>query len=247
MNRDEAKYILRSYHLNGQDAEDRQFQEALDMLKHDPGLGDWFAQEQVIDKKLSEAFRTFAVPPDLTDNLLAARKIVPQRAWWQHPAWISVAAASLALLGVLAVLLSRAPEKRQFAEFRSYIVETATKLDHLDIQTGDLDRIREWLSAHGAPENFAIPAKLNGKSRVGCRVFAWNGQRISLVCFEIENEKVAHLFVMDRSVLTNLPDGGVPHFQTTGDGIATASWSDAERVYIMALEQGEQDLKRLLL
>jgi len=247
MNRDEAKYILRSYDLNGRDAGDPQFQEALEMLRHDPELRQWFAQEQAMDKKLSEMFRVFPVPPDLKGKLVAARKIVPQRNWWQRPSLLGAAAASLALLGVLAVLLGRAPEKRPFADYRSYIVETAAKLDHLDIQTRDLARIREWLGAHRAPEDFAIPGKLNGRSSVGCRVFVWNGQKVSLICFEIENKKVAHLFVMDRSVLTTLPDGGIPDFQTTGDGIATASWSDVQRIYILALEQGEQDLKRLLL
>jgi hypothetical protein len=247
MNRDEAKYILRSYDLNGRDAGDPQFQEALEMLKRDPELGDWFTQEQSMDKKLSERFRVFPVPPDLKDRLLAARKIVPHRNWWQRLSLLSAAAASLALLGVLAVLPGRAPGKKQFAEYRSYIVETAAKLDHLDIRTSDLAQIREWLGVHRAPEDFAIPGKLNGRSSVGCRVFAWNGQKISLICFELENKKVAHLFVMDSSVLTNLPAGGIPHFQTAGDGIATASWSDAQRIYILALEQGEQDLKRLLL
>ena len=247
MNRDEAKYILRSYDLNGRDAGDPQFQEALEMLKHDPELGDWFTQEQSMDKKLSERFRVFPVPPDLKGRLLAARKIIPHRNWWQRPPLLSAAAAGLALLGVLAVLLSRTPGKRQFPEYHSYIVETAAKLDHLDIQTSDLAQIREWLGAHRAPEDFPIPGKLNGRSSVGCRVFAWNGQKVSLICFEIENKKVAHLFVMDSSVLTNSPAGGIPHFQTTGDGIATASWSDAQRIYILALEQGEQDLKRLLL
>jgi len=247
MNRDEARYILRSYDLNGRDAGDPQFQEALEMLKHDPELGEWFTQEQAVDKKLSERFRVFPVPPDLKGRLLSARKTVPHRNWWQRPSLLSAAAASLALLGVLAVLLSRTPGKGQFAEYRSYIVETAAKLDHLDIQTSDLAQIREWLGAHRAPEDFAIPGKLNGRSSVGCRVFAWSGQKVSLICFELENKKVAHLFVMDSSVLTNLPDGGIPHFQTTGDGIATASWSDARRIYILALEQGEPELKRLLL
>jgi hypothetical protein len=247
MNRDDAKYILRSYDLNGRDAGDPQFQEALEMLRHDPELREWFGQEQAMDKKLSQRFRLFPVPPELKGRLLAARKIVPHRNWWQRPTLLSAAAASLALLGVLAVLLSRPPGKRQFAEYCSYIVETAAKLDHLDIRTSDLAQIREWLGAHRAPEDFAIPGKLNGRSSVGCRVFAWNGQKVSLICFELENKKVAHLFVMDSSVLTNLPAGGIPHFQTAGDGIATASWSDAQRIYILALEQGEPDLKRLLL
>jgi len=52
---------------------------------------------------------------------------------------------------------------------------------------------------------------------------------------------------MDRSALTKLQGGGAVQFQTTRNGIATASWSDARRIYIVAMEQGEQDLKRLLL
>src|SRR5262245_39698896 len=230
MNRDEAQYVLRSYHLNGLDADDPQFQAALEMLKRDPELREWFSAEQVLDQKLSDAFRTFAVPPALKRELLAARKIVPQGGWWRRTAWISVAAASLALLGVLSVLLSRAVQKRPFAEIHSYIVETAAKLDHLDIRTGDLARVREWLRDHGAPDDFVIPGQLNGKSSVGCRVFSWKGQNISLVCFEIGNNKVAHLFVVDRSVLTSCPDGSVPQIEADGNGMATAAWSDSKRI-----------------
>jgi hypothetical protein len=158
MNRDEAKYILRSYDLNGRDAGDPQFQETLEMLKRDPELGDWFAQEQALDKKLSEKFRVFPVPPDLKGRLLAARKIVPHRNWWRRPSLLSAAAAILALLGVLAMLLSRTSGKRQFAEYRSYIVETAAKLDHLDIQTSDLAQIREWLGLTERRKILPFPA-----------------------------------------------------------------------------------------
>jgi|KBSSwiStaDraftv2_1062776.scaffolds.fasta_scaffold92409_3 hypothetical protein len=246
MNRDEAKYILRSFHLNGLDTDDPQFQAALEMIQHDPELREWFSTEQVLDQKLSDAFRAFPVPPALQRELLAARNVVPPAAWWRQPVWMSVA-ASLALLGVLSVLLSRTAHKRPFAEFHSYIIETAAQLDHLDIRTGDLAQVREWLRAHRAPDDFAIPGRLHGKSSVGCRVFSWNEQNISLLCFDIENNKVAHLFVMDRSVLTNWPEGGVPQIETAGNGIATAAWSDSKRIYIMALEQGERDLRRLLL
>jgi hypothetical protein len=106
MNRDEAKYILRSFHLNGLDTDDPQFQAALEMIQHDPELREWFSTEQVLDQKLSDAFRAFPVPPALQRELLAARNVVPPAAWWRQPVWMSVA-ASLALLGVLSVLLSR--------------------------------------------------------------------------------------------------------------------------------------------
>ena len=247
MNRDEAKYILRSYHLNGRDAGDPQFQAALEMIKRDPELREWFSKEQVLDQKLSDAFRAFPVPTGLKRELLAARKVVPQRAWWQQTAWISAAAASLVLLGVLSVLLTRAVHKRPFAEFHSYIVETAANLDHLDIRTGDLTRVRGWLRDHHAPDDFVIPTQLNGKPTVGCRVFSWNGQSVSLVCFEIADNRIAHLFMMDRSALTSYPDGDVRRVETANNGIATAAWSDPQRVYIVAMVEGEQDLKHLLL
>jgi hypothetical protein len=248
MNRDEAKYVLRSYHLRGLDAGDPQFREALEMLACDPELAAWFEAEQAIDRKLSEKFQAFPVPAELRSQLLAARKVVSAPVlWWRRPAWIGAAAAGVALLGALAILGPRMPEQRSFAEFRSYIASAAAKVDHLDFETSDLGQIRQWLGSHSAPGNFTVPGRLNGTSSLGCRVFAWNGQKVSLVCFELENKKVAHLFVMDRSALTNLPDGGAMQFQTTPAGMATASWSDARRIYIVAMERGEQDLKRLLL
>jgi len=188
MNRDEAKFILRAYHLSGGDAADPQFRGALEMLKHDLELASWFAQEQAIDKKLPEKFQAFPVPPELRGHLLAARKVVALRAWWRGPAWIGTAVASLAVLAALAILLTRTPEQRQFTEYHSYIAATAAKLDHLDLLTNDLVQIRQWLGRHSAPEDFIVPAKLNGKSSVGCRVFAWNGQKVSLVCFKLENK-----------------------------------------------------------
>lgn len=247
MNREDAKYILQSYHLGGQDADDPQFRDALQMVKRDPELAAWFAEEQAIDAKLAEKLQSFPVPPALKVQLLAARKVVSPPAWWRRPQWISAAAATVALLATLAVILIRSPQHREFAEFRSYVADTAATLDHLDLQTNDLHQIREWLGGHSAPDNFVIPVKFNGKPSVGCRVFQWNGQKVSLVCFELENQKVAHLFVMDRSQLTNLPGEGALQFQTARDGITTAAWSDARRIYVVAMQQGEPDLKRLLL
>src|SRR5262245_46204661 len=190
MNREEAKYILRSYHLGGCDAEDPQFRDALETLKRDPELASWFEQEQAIDVNLSRKFTSFPVPPGLKSQLLAARKVVPRRAWWQRSVWITAAAACVTLIAAIALLSIRSPGQRHFAEFQSYVTDTAARLDHLDIRTSNLTQIRQWLADHRAPENFVVPDGLNGKSTVGCRVFAWNGQKVSLVCFNLDDKKV---------------------------------------------------------
>jgi hypothetical protein len=246
MNRDEAKYILQSYPLGGRDADAREFREALEMLKQDPELAAWFAQERSIDQKLSQKFQAFPVPPELKGQLLAARKIVSMHTCWRSRVWGGAAAACVALVAALAFILTGPTHKEQLAEYRSFIADTAAKLNRLDLETTNMVQIREWLANHSAPEGFVIPAKLNQKSRVGCRLFSWNDQKISLICFELGNNKTAHLFVMDRSALGDLP-GNTPKFQTSTNGIATATWSDPQRVYIVALKNGEDDLKRLLL
>src|SRR6476646_10606351 len=107
MNRDEAKFILRAYHLGGQDADDPQFREALGMARSDPVLAEWFAREQALDTRLSEKVRAFPVPPDLRGQLLAARKVIPLQVWWRRPAWMVAAAACAVLVAAFAVFVLR--------------------------------------------------------------------------------------------------------------------------------------------
>ncbi len=245
MNRDEAKYILCAYHLGGQDSDDPQFREALEMLKRDLVLAEWFEREQLLDTRLSEKFRSFPVPPDLKAQLLAARKVVSFPVWWKRPAWITAAAACAALLATLVRLLTSSPSEKQFVEFRSFAADAAAKLDHLDLSSRDLAEVRQWLQNRSAPSDFTLPTSLNGSPSLGCRMFEWKGQKVSLVCFELENRHVVHLFVMDRAVLRDVPAGGVPQFAVMS-GITTASWSNDKCVYVLASHSDKQELKRLL-
>lgn len=247
MNQDEAKFLLRSYRLDGRDADDPQFQNALELVEQDAELRSWFSSERTSDQDLSDAFCALPVPPRMKTDLLALRKVLPKRAWRRQISYITAAAASLALLGVLLILLGQFTPRHSFEDFRSYVVATTAKLDHLDLRSGELTRIREWLHDHRAPDDFLIPGKLNGKSSIGCRVLSWNGQKVSLVCLEVADNKVAHLFVMDRPALKNWPESSLPQIETTKSGIATAAWSDSKRVYVVAFERGDIDLRRLLL
>ncbi len=245
MNRDEAKYILRAYHLGGQDAEDPQFQEALELSKHDPALGSWFANEQAIDSRISGKLLSFPVPPDLKTQLLAARKVVPLRPWWQHPVWLSAAACFVSVLALSAWLIYSTRQPR-FADFRSYVVDTAAQLDHLDLLSTNLVEVRQWLADHHGPNDFVVPVGIKGSPSVGCREFHWKGQRVSLVCFKTDNLGTVHLFVIDRSILQNAPSGTAPELAANNKGIATAAWSSEQRVYVLAGKVDERELRRLL-
>src|ERR1051326_1557407 len=98
MNRDEARYILRAYQVGGDDASDPQFREALEMMKLDPELQEWFRQEEALDAVVARKLQSFPVPSDLKSQLLAARKVVDVRHWWKTPCWWKTIAAMLAVL-----------------------------------------------------------------------------------------------------------------------------------------------------
>lgn len=245
MNRDEAKFILQSYATDGRDANDPQFREALELTKHDPELAAWFAEEQRIDARLSDRFRSFPVPPQLQAQLLAARKIVSVRPWWRQTTWISAAAVFVVLIG-LAAFFVRPAGQPQFSDFRSYVAATAHNLDHLDISTTNVVEARQWLAAHYAPADFKIPVNLSDYPTVGCRAFNWKGEHVSLVCFNVEGKGTVHLFVIDRSKLRNIPAAPQPDVQTSPNGIATVAWSNNQRVYVLAGTQNTELLKTLL-
>jgi hypothetical protein len=244
MTRDEAKFILSSYG-SGHDDADPQFREAFELMKIDPELAAWFAKEQAIDSRLCRKFQAFPVPPDLKTQLLAARKVTRAPAWWRQPMWMS-AAACVALLFALAVSFLRPHSHPEFADFRSYVANTARTLDHLDVVTTNLVEARQWLEAQHAPSDFLIPASLSARPSVGCRAFNWKGRHVGLVCFKMDDQKTVHLFVIDRSALRNAPVGTRPDFLTTGDDVATGSWSDNHCTYVVAGNESESMLKRLL-
>jgi len=245
MNRAEAKYILCAYHLGGQDADDPQFRDALEMVKHDPALAGWFAQEQAADTRLSEKFQDFPVPSNLQAQLLAARKVIPLRAWWQRPVWIVAAAACAIVVATCAALLLGRPEESQFAAFRSYVADTTRKLDHLDLRSKDVAEVRRWLQQRSAPGSFTLPANLSGRPSIGCRIFDWNGETVSLVCFELEGGQAVHLFVMDRHGVRGAPNATTPQFAVK-NGIATAAWTSDQCVFVLASNAGEPTLRQLL-
>lgn len=246
MKREEAKYILRSYRASGQDADDPQFREALETVSKDATLQAWFSAEQELDELIADKVQSFPIAPNLKEQVLAARAIKETNPWSRHPGVILKIAAVFCVIAGVCFFGALTHRSLAVNEFKSFVADAAATLDHLDLQTNNVAAARNWLAVHHAPDEFILPARLNGKPSLGCRVFKWHDKPVSLVCFEIENRKVAHMFVMDRSGFDNrLPNGQVS-FETIR-GITTASWNDERRIYVVATRDGESELKRLLL
>lgn len=248
MNNEEAQFLLRAYRPGGQDAQAPQFQEALEQAKCDPELARWFAEERALDSRVSAKLKAAVKPPvHLKAMLLAQRKIVRPVPWWRQPAWIATAAAAcLALLVTVSALWLKPRNQTQFARYREAMADFAgSKLDHLDLMSRDVSEVRRWLMHTDAHGDFVLPAGLDGRPSLGCRLFEWKGQKVSLICFELANRHVAHLLVIDRGAFDDAPTDS-PQFAQMGE-VATVSWSHGDKTYLVASKGvNKQDLLKLL-
>lgn len=254
MNREQAKLILQSYRLSGEDANDPQFTEALDLLKHDPELAEWFEEESKLDAIISEKIQSATTPPvDLKESILAGFKIVRPTPWWTKPSWISAAAVVLITLVIGAAWLKtldidvnvnvqKKPTAEQLlTDFRQQMVEfITTSTDHIQFANADVSEVRSWLKTKNGHEDFVVPAGLQGRPSMGCRVLSWKNQSVSFVCFEMEDKQMLHLFVVDRDVAT--PPSLSPNVWPAGD-ITTAAWDRGDKTYLMVGHMTEAELR----
>jgi hypothetical protein len=247
MKNEEAKLILQAYRPGGQDASDPGFREALEQAQRDPELARWFAQEQALDSRISAKVRAAMSPPArLKSQLLAQQKILRPVAWWRRPLWRLAGVLSLVLFATLAVVWFKPSGRSEFAQYRTEMAEFAgRKLDRLDLMSADIKKIRQWLTERDAHGDLVLPAGLNGRPSMWCRLLDWHGKKVSLICFELQNHKMAHLLVVDRDAFRKAPAQS-PQVAQAGD-MATVSWSRGNKTYLIAGERGtEQDLLKLL-
>jgi hypothetical protein len=110
--------------------------------------------------------------------------------------------------------------------------------------TNDREKIIAWLKVRNAPMG-DLPPGMAGLSPVGCQKYEVHGHMVSLVCFVMNNGAVAHLFMVDRSAISDPGQNNTPDFQQT-QGWSTASWSDDRMTYLLATTAGPDALKQLL-
>ncbi len=72
MDKDEARFILRSFRPDGADAGDPDFAEALRIAAEDRAIGEWLADERSLDSRFSTALGSVAAPSGLRDRILMA-------------------------------------------------------------------------------------------------------------------------------------------------------------------------------
>lgn len=245
MNREEAQFILHAYRASGEDARDPQFEEALALVRNDPELARWFAREQALDAAIVERIHSVPAPPDLATQLLLARKVIRPRAWWRKPVGLAAAAVIALLIAAASMLLVRRNGETEFASFRGTMIEASLDMSkHIDVMGLDADELKQWLAEHRGHPRFVLPPSLAEKGIMGCKVLDWHGHRVTLLCLKFGGKHV-DVFVVNESDLPGVSVSATPHFGSER-GMTTAAWRREGKIYFLAGNIPEPDLKQLL-
>jgi anti-sigma factor RsiW len=245
MNTQQAKFILQAYRPGGQDANDPQFAEALEQVKNDPHLAEWFAAQTAFDGAVAHALGTVAPPPQLREMILAGRRVIEPAPWWRRPIWWAMAASIVALFAV-AGLWFRGDNSARFADYRQKMMAAHENgARHVEFENGDSAKMQLWLASQGAETNFALPAGLRGKAAMGCRVVPWHGREVAMICYVLDQTNHFDLFLARSSDFSDAPRSEKP--ELTGNGrVTTAGWSRDGWTYLVIGEGDDAHLKKFM-
>lgn len=235
MNSEEAKFILQAYRPNTDDDHDPRFIEALDLLKQNQELNQWFEEHQAFDLAVSTKVNELPVPSDLRTNILAGRSLIHRKSFYQQPSFLAMAAT------VAGVYQFYSSEANPWEEDMVAFLATDFQLDHSSNEIGE---VKEWLTSRTAV-NQTLPEGLEESPVFGCQTFEWKGRKVALACFTVDGT-VVHVFMMNRSDLPQLDSGNDPHFHSV-ENWATACWGDDLTHYFVASHGGKELLETLLL
>lgn len=250
MNNSQAQFVLRSYRPGGEDARDPVFQDALDQAAHDPSLKAWFGAERKRDDLLQAKLREVKPPDALLQDILATPLPTTSRSFWTRGrSALALAAAVAVMLGGTLVFT---PPTLPPLSFSSYASAATALLSHSAVQihdAGDIHSALAWLTEQGHRGDVMVPPTLvtAAESGVTCKTYAWEGQSVALICFDIGNGQIAHYFVMDAKAFPEAVAlaGASPRVDRQR-GWNTATWSDGTLAYVLAAPGDPETLHALL-
>ena len=232
MNSPDAKRILIARRAGTEDMRDPEAIAALEQVRRDPELSQWWEQQQKYQQSVRAAFRSVPAPVSLRDRILSRSKIVEivGLPWWRRPAALSAAAAIALLLTVFGVW-PRASRENSFQTFRSRMVGNVLRQYSMTIVTNDMAPIRQHLAANNAPADYSLSQNLARLPVMGAGVLSWQDRRVSMVCLDSGAQGTVFLFVVDGASVKNPPR---QREFTQVNSLVTASWIEGGKAYVLA-------------
>lgn len=249
----EARQNLLTYRPWAGEDERAEFADAIALCRQDPESAAWFENHCAAQNAVHARFQGISLPEGLKEQILAERKVRASILWLRQPAWLAVA-AMVVMIAVVSNFWGtwQSPgDDVSFGAFRSRMVRLSLRSYGMELETNNVAQIRAYLATRKAHADYLVPKGMTQSPLVGCGVLSWQNQRVTMICFRTgrplkPGEKSdLLLFVMDRSAVPNPPRSGNAEISNVNTHV-TASWSDGDKIYLLASPGNEADLRGFL-
>ncbi len=253
MNNKTATRLLRSYRSDGSDANDPVFREALKQTQQDPGLGQWFKEEQSLDEAIFSKLADTPVPSSLRDDILAMKAVHEQARpgylhRWRGGGLLAVAAALLLMVGGGLFWMNQQLPPLSFDNFPQTVARFMETDFELDLVMHNLAGAEQWMNERGFSGSLPVPEALAQATDrgVGCAPFDWHGEQVLLFCFWLDDGTALHYFVMDADALPGAPSPGEMRM-ARHRGYQTITWKENGFAFVLTTSNFDLDTRTLLL
>jgi hypothetical protein len=250
MDKQQAKEILSLYRPGTTDAADPRMAEAMDFAQRDPELAAWFEQHCAVYLAIRGKLKAISVPADLKRRIVVEHmdhaRIIPL----PSTAKLLLAAAAIVLISAIMWVVFNTQNPNTFLRYRDHVARSLQHGYSPVMQAGDQTQIREYFRANEAPADYVLSRNLQKLPGEGGLLFPWNNHQVEMLCLNAsengaEKGRDIWIFMMKKSFLHDPPNPGKTYFATIGH-LQTASWTDSDKVYVLAAAGTQQDLEKYL-
>ena len=135
--------------------------------------------------------------------------------------------------------------RTNFAAFRDQMTYFAVAGYNLDVQSDNLDELRQQFASKGWPADYNVPEGLTKLIVRGGCLTKWQDHKVSMLCLKSSDQHGVWLYVIDQKALPDAPKQSVPQLRTEGT-LTTASWTKNGKMYLLAAQGNEEFLRTLL-
>jgi hypothetical protein len=237
--REEARLELDATTLRPQDASP----EVRAMLESDAELAAWHEKRTAFDEEVAAVLTNLPVADGLREKILRAAEMPAKRpVRWVTPT--AIAAAACVLFGWILLW----PGNSAMAAWESQSLAAVAKVEYgvmrLDEREESLEAVKKHLTLAECPCPSALPAALAGLRTYGCKRVQIDGHAATIICFELQPGREAHLVVLDNTNLCDCPAQDAPCFKSAKNW-SYAAWSHGSHAFMLATTADEAALKKL--
>ena len=190
---------------------------------------------------MGQAIQSEIPPAGLRDAILARRtaprSIKPRRPFYFLPFLVALAAVFVFFVGIAVFHhvspVGNAGTAMTVASFTRQALDIKEQ-GRISLGTTSTDPavLRAWLAERGAPNDFIVPPGLHGVPALGCQSYNLGGTKVSLICFTLGKNQLAHLFVVEKSALADASPDSHPQLREE-NGLAFATWTAGGKSYVL--------------